>query len=95
MVVFIHTEDDRSVLYLMKVIAEGDEQMHFLLSHGENPDDSVDDCCPYVLTVIKGPMTLSSDEFVFLGAQWEGHNLPDFKLDKEVSDKLLTLLREL
>ena len=95
MVVFIHTEDDRSVIYLMKVIAEGDEQTHFLLSHGENPNDSVDDCCPYVLTVIKGPMTLPSDELVFLGTQWEGHCRPDFKLDKEVSDKLLTLLREL
>ena len=91
MVVFIHTEDDKKVLYLMKVIAEGDEQTHFLLSRGENPNDSVDDCCPYVLTVIKGPITLSSDELVFLGTQWEGHNLPDFKLDKEVSDKLLTL----
>ena len=95
MVVFIHTEDDRSVLYLMKVIAEGDEQMHFLLSHGENPDDSVDDCCPYVLTVIKGPITLPSGELVFLGTPWEGHCRPDFKLEKEVSDKLLTLLREL
>ena len=95
MVVFIHPEDEKKVLYLMKVIAEGDEQARSILTHGENPNDSVDDSCPYVLTVVKGPITLSSDELVFLGAPWEGHSRPDFKLEKEVSDKLLTLLREL
>ena len=95
MVVFIHTEDDRSVLYLMKVIAEGDEQVRSILTHGEALDEMIDDCCPYVLTVVKGPITLSSDELVFLGAPWEGHSRPDFKLEREVSDKLLTLLREL
>ena len=92
MVVFIHTEDDRSVLYLMKVIAEGDLQVRSILTHGENPNDSVDDCCPYVLTVIKGPMTLPSYELVFLGTTWEGHCRPDFKLEKEESERLLKLL---
>ena len=93
MVVFIHPEDEKKVLYLMKVIAEGDEQARSILTHGENPNDSVDDCCPYVLTVVKGPMALTSDELVFLGTQWVGHCHPDFKLEKEVSDKLLTLLQ--
>ena len=93
MVVFIHTEDDRSVLYLMKVIAEGDEQVRSILTHGEALDEMIDDCCPYVLTVVKGPITLSSDELVFLGTPWEGHCRPDFKLEKEVSDMLLTLLQ--
>ena len=93
MVVFIHTEDDRSVLYLMKVIAEGDEQVRSILTHDEDLHELIDDCCPNVLTVVKGPITLSSDELVFLGAPWEGHSRPDFKLEKEVSDKLLTLLQ--
>ena len=93
MVVFIHTEDDRSVLYLMKVIAEGDEQVRSILTHDEDLHELIDDCCPYVLTVVKGPITLSSDELVFLGTPWEGHCRPDFKLEKEVSDMLLTLLQ--
>lgn len=93
MVVFIHTEDDRSVLYLMKVIAEGDEQVRSILTHDEDLHELIDDCCPYVLTALKGPITLSSDELVILGAPWEGHSRPDFKLEKEVSDMLLTLLQ--
>ena len=94
MVVFIHPEDEKKVLYLMKVIAEGDEQARSILTHGEPLSEMIDDCCPYVLTVVKGPMALPSDELVFLGTQWLGHCHPDFKLEKEVSDKLLTLLQE-
>lgn len=94
MVVFIHPEDEKKVLYLMKVIAEGDEQARSILTHGEPLSEMTDDCCPYVLTVVKGPMALPSDELVFLGTQWLGYCHPDFKLEKEVSDKLLTLLQE-
>lgn len=94
-VVFIHPEDDKKLLYLMKVIAEGNEQVRSILTHDEYLHELIDDCCPYVLTALKGPITLSSDELVFLGTPWEGHCRPDFKLEKEVSDKLLTLLREL
>ena len=93
MVVFIHPEDEKKVLYLMKVIAEGDEQARSILTHGEPLSEMIDDCCPYVLTVVKGPMAFTSDELVFLGTQWVGHCHPDFKLEKEVSDKLLTLLQ--
>lgn len=42
---------------------------------------------------IKGPMTFTYDELYFLGTPWQGHCRPDFKLEKDVSDKLLTLLR--
>ncbi len=38
-------------------------------------------------------MTFTSDELYFLGTPWQGHCRPDFKLAKEVSDKLLTLLQ--
>ena len=93
MVVFIHPEDDQSVLYLMKVIAEGDEQVRPILTHGEDLNELVDDCCPYVLTALKGPMTFTSDELSFLGTPWKGHCRPDFKMEKEVSDKWLTLLQ--
>lgn len=93
MVVFIHPEDDQSVLYLMKVVAEGDEQVRPILTHGEDLNELVDDCCPYVLTALKGPMTFTSDELSFLGTPWKGHCRPDFKMEKEVSDKWLTLLQ--
>ena len=40
-----------------------------------------------------GPMTFTDDELEFHGTPWEGHCRPDFKLEKEASDKLLTLLQ--
>ncbi len=94
MVVFIHPDGDRNILYLMKVIAEDDEQVAPFLTHDEDQHRFIDDCCPYVLTVLKGPVTFSADELDFLGIPWEGHCHPDFRLEKEVSDKLLTLLKE-
>ena len=94
MVVFIYPEDDKNVLYLMKVIAEGDEQAQPILTHGEDLHELIDDCCPYVLTVVKGPMTLVANELAFLGTAWKEYCRPDIKLEKEVSDKLLRLLQE-
>ena len=93
MVVFIHPEDDKNVLYLMKVIAEGDEQAQLILTHGEELYGLIDDCSPYVLTVVKGPMTFTADELYFLGTSWKDHCRPDFKLEKEASEKLQTLLQ--
>ena len=94
MVVFIHSEDNKKMLYLMKVIAEGDEQAQPILTHGEDLHELIDDCCPYVLTVVKGPMTLTANELAFLGTAWKEYCRPDIKLEKEVSDKLLRLLQE-
>lgn len=94
MVVFIHQEEAKSVVYLMKLIAQGNELVEPLLTHNEDLHEFIDDCIPYVLTVIKGPMTFTADDLDFLGTPWEGHCRPDFKLEKEVSNKLLTLLQE-
>ncbi len=93
MVVFIHPEDDKNVLYLMKVIAEDDEQAQHILTHGEELYGLIDDGSPYVLTVVKGPMTFTADELDFLGTSWKGYCRPDFKLEKEASEKLQTLLQ--
>ena len=78
--------------YLMKLIAEGNELVEPLLTHDEELE-YIDDCNPYVLTVIKGPMTFIADDLDFLGTPWEGHCRPDFKLEKDASDNLLTLLQ--
>ena len=92
LVVFIHQEEDKSIIYLMKLIAEGNELVEPLLTHDEELE-YIDDCNPYVLTVIKGPMTFIADDLDFLGTPWEGHCRPDFKLEKDASDNLLTLLQ--
>ena len=92
LVVFIHQEEDKSIIYLMKLIAEGNELVEPLLKHDEELE-YIDDCNPYVLTVIKGPMTFIADDLDFLGTPWEGHCRPDFKLEKDASDNLLTLLQ--
>lgn len=92
LVVFIHQEEDKSIIYLMKLIAEGNELVEPLLTHDEELE-YIDDCNPYVLTVIKGPMTFIADDLDFLSTPWEGHCRPDFKLEKDASDNLLTLLQ--
>lgn len=49
----------------MKLIAEGNELVEPLLTHDEELE-YIDDCNPYVLTVIKGPMTFIADDLDFL-----------------------------
>lgn len=92
MVVFIHPEKDENVIYLMKTIAEGEDQVKHILSHEEELDYA-DDCSPYVLTVVKGPVTFTDNELKFLGSRWKGHRQPDFKLRQKVSERLTDMIK--
>ncbi len=92
MVVFIHQEKDENVIYLMKAIAEGEDQVTPILSHEEELD-YVDDYSPYVFTVVKGPVTFTDGELKFLGNPWKDHCQPDFKLRKTVSEKLENMIK--
>ena len=88
-VAFVHKAEETAALYLMTVIATGDDCAPYV----ENVEDLhwVDDCNPYALTVVKGPVSVRNEELSFLGAALESCRQPDFKLDQEDSDALMEI----
>lgn len=89
-VVFMHKTEGTTALYLMTVIAKDDDCAPYV-------DDienlyMLDDCSPYALTVVKGPVSVRNEELDFmcaaLGRSWQ----PDFKLEKGVSDDLMDII---
>lgn len=81
-VVFVHQADDDCELYLMNTI---DSKLFF----NENKEEIPDDCSSFVLTVVKGPVIVSRQKLDFLGQLGDRYYQPDFKLQKDLSDKLL------
>ena len=88
-VAFVHKAEETAALYLMTVIATGDDCAPYV----ENVEDLhwVDDRSPYALTVVKGPVSVKNEELGFLGAALETCRQPDFKLDQEDSDALMEI----
>lgn len=88
-VAFVHKSEETAALYLMTVIATGDDCAPYV----ENVEDLhwVDDRSPYALTVVKGPVAVRNEELGFLGAALETCRQPDFKLDQEDSDALMEI----
>ena len=88
-VAFVHKSEETAALYLMTVIATGDDCAPYV----ENVEDLhwVDDRNPYALTVVKGPISVRNEELGFLGAALETSQQPDFILDKEDSDALMEI----
>ena len=88
-VAFVHKAEETAALYLMTVIATGDG----CAPYAENVEDLhwVDDCNPYALTVVKGPVSVRNEELGFLGTALETCRQPDFKLDQEDSDALMEI----
>ena len=88
-VAFVHKAEETAALYLMTVIATGDDCAPYV----ENVEDLhwVDDCNPYALTVVKGPVSVKNEERGFLGTALETCRQPDFKLDQEDSDALMEI----
>lgn len=60
-VLFIHEQGKDTKLYLMYVVAK-DEHVSTYLKNDEE-SEMIDDCIPFVLTNIKGPVTCDTDEF--------------------------------
>lgn len=88
-VAFVHKAEETAALYLMTVIATGDDCAPYV----ENVEDlhRVDDCNPYALTVVKGPVSVKNEELGFLGTALETCRQPDFKLNQEDSDALMEI----
>ena len=88
-VAFVHKSEETAAMYLMTVIATGDDCAPYL----ENVEDlhRVVYRNLYALTVVKGPVSVRNEELGFLGAALETCRQPDFKLDKEDSDALMEI----
>lgn len=89
-VFFIYKREKDAVIYLMKVIAVGDNCFPFV----EDKDElnMCDDCQAYVLTNIKGPITLSLSAIKFLDNELISDWQPDVPMSKESAYRLKNLL---
>lgn len=83
-VVFMHREEQSTLLYLMHCIAVGDEDASYFV---EDKDSlfAVDDCCYYVFTNIKGPIRMLSRELDFLAFEKINRKEPEEFLSEEAS----------
>lgn len=88
-VVFIHEEKDTVILYLMHVLAKDDNSAPFLKNAEELR--MVDDCCPYVLTNIKGPVVCASNDLSWLPDE----KLSSFQPESKLSDYAVNRLKEI
>lgn len=92
-VVFIYKREEYSILYLMHVIAIGDDAYPFVEDKEEL--QMVDDCCHYVFTNVKGPIKEHNSELKFLDGEEIDDNQPETYLSQEATDLLKMMFNEL
>lgn len=81
-VVMVHSDEDSEILYLMRVLAAGDDCARYV----EDPDSihCVDDCAPFVLTNVMGPVRIKKTDWPFLS----GVDMCGFSATEYVHEKL-------
>ena len=92
-VVFIHRKDEYSILYLMHVIAIGDDAYPFVEDKEEL--NMVDDCCHYVFTNEKGPIKRHNTELKFLDMDELDTDQPETYLSQEATEMLKGIFDEM
>lgn len=75
----------------MMVIALDDDCAPFV----DDPErlHMIDDCGPYVLSVVKGPLYVKNEELAFLDGLPADRWQPDFNLEKDASDALMEMVK--
>ena len=91
-VVFIHEEDSTYEVYLMKVIATDEECLPFLNDIYEL--ESVDDCRPFVLTNIYGPLKSANAAWGTFTRGKASRSQPDHPISKKDRELFWNLLEE-
>lgn len=81
--------DNAATLYLMAVVATGNDAAHFVKD--TEYLDCTDDCGPYVLTNIEGPVRAPATGLDFLDGVETDHWQPDFLLSPGTAEKLMAL----
>ncbi|MCD8313518.1 MAG: HIRAN domain-containing protein [Bacteroidales bacterium] len=92
-VIFIRKDADRVTLYLTCVIATGDNCLPFVKSLDEL--HKIDDCEPFVLTNVKGPVSVGTDLWPFLKELGDLGDQPDLRLSKEATERFNHLFESL
>lgn len=90
-VVLVYQEEGQSSVYLMMVLAEGDEECQLYLTHGEETG-FVDDSRAHVLTVIQGPIDLTLDEMEILEPDDRGQCGQKVWISNTTTEALMALL---
>lgn len=91
-VVFIHEEKDTITLYLMHLLAKGENSAPYLRNAEEL--NMVDDCCPYVLTNIKGPVVCASKDLSWLSDEKLSSDQPEGRLSDYAVGRLKEIFRK-
>lgn len=92
-VLFIHSNKEYSILYLMHVIAIGDDAYPFV--EDEEELRMFDDCCNYVFTNVKGPIKRLNSELKFLDDEEIDKHQPETYLSQESTDLIKLLFNDL
>lgn len=92
-VIFIHQDKDSTTLYLMHLVAKGDKSAPYL-RNAEEELNMVDDCCPYVLTNVKGPVVCTSKDLSWLSEEKLCSYQPEGRLSDYAVDRLKEIFGE-
>lgn len=87
-VAIIHHDGIATTLYLAMTVARGDACRHFI---GRDMLETTDDCIPFILTVVKGPVKVERGALAFLDIDTETDTQPDTPLDDDRGEKLMAL----
>lgn len=90
-VVLIHHEGDDTALYLMRVIATEEARVSFF---SPDPDElhRVDDCCPFILTNIIGPLKVATSALRFLEGESVENGYTAVPLSLEAEERLISII---
>ncbi len=92
-VVFVRKDAESVTLYLTCVIATGDNCLPFVKSVDEI--HKIDDCDAFVLTNIKGPVTVTTEKWPFLKDLGDLGSQPDSRLSREATEQFNRLFENL
>jgi len=88
LVVFIHEDNGIAQLYMMRVLAKNDNKASYFIDIEEL--HCIDDCLPFILTNVNGPITVSPKEYSWIETE-SLINVPEHPLSMDVANKILEL----
>lgn len=90
-VVFMHKEEQTTILYLMHCIAVGDDEATYFIEDKESLF-AIDDCSYYVFTNTKGPIKVQNEKLHFLQSETINRGEPKTFLSEGASFLLKSLI---
>lgn len=92
-VVFIHRNEEDADIYLMHVMATDEDKVGFFIKD-EDELHRIDDCTPFILTNIMGPVKVAITDLEFL----DGETIEDYHIEKplteEASERIMNLITD-